>query len=54
MTVNVNIVMMEHLWCNFVVLIQKLLLLNIHISYFSVVTSILGCLTLGYFDRGSL
>ena len=30
---NVKIVMMEHLWCDFVVvLIQKRLLLNIHIK----------------------
>ena len=34
-----------------VVLIQKQLLLNIHIGYFSVVTPSLGCLTLRFFDR---
>ena len=33
-----------------VVLIQKQLLLNIHIGYFSVVTPSLGCLTLRFFD----
>ena len=38
MAVNVKIAMMEHLWSNFVVLIQERLLLNIHIGYFSVVT----------------
>ena len=38
MTVNVKIVMMQHLGCDFVVvLIQQRLLLNIHIGYFSVV-----------------
>ena len=40
---NVKIVMMEHLQCGFVVLIQKWLLLNIYlcyvyIGYFSVMT----------------
>ena len=47
--------MMEHLWCDFVVvfLIQKQLLLNIHTGYLSVVTPNLGSSTLGYFDRGS-
>ena len=46
MTANaVKIVMMMHLWCDFVVvLIQKRLLLNIHIGHFSVVSSSLGCL----------
>ena len=47
--------MMEHLRCDFycccfVVLIQKRLLLNIHIGYLSVVTPSLGCLTLRFFD----
>ena len=52
--VKVKIVMMEHLWCAFVVvLMQKRLLLIIHIGYFSVVTPSLGCLTLRNFDRGS-
>ena len=52
--VKVKIVMMEHLWCAFVVvLMQKRLLLINHIGYFSVVTPSLGCLTLRYFDRGS-
>ena len=37
-----------------VVLIQKWLLPNIHIGYFSVVTPSLGCLTLRFFDKGSL
>ena len=42
-----------HLWCNFViVLIQKQLLLNIHIGYFSVVTPSLGCLTLRFLTGG--
>ena len=41
MTVNVKIVMMQHLRCDFVVvLIQERLLLNIHIGYFSVQTSV--------------
>ena len=35
------------------VLIQKRLLLHIHIVYFSVVTSSLGCLALRVFDRGA-
>ena len=52
MTVNVKIVMMEHLWCDFVVLIQKRLLLNIHIGYFSVVTPSLGCLTFIFLTGG--
>ena len=34
-------------------LIQKWLLLNVQIGYFSVVTPSLGCLTLKFFDRGS-
>ena len=38
MAVNVKIVMMEHLCCDYKKIIQKLLLLNIHIGYFSVVT----------------
>ena len=58
MTVNVKIVMMEYLWCDVifvvVVLMQKQLLLNIHIGYFCVVTPSLGCLALRFFDRGSL
>ena len=49
-----KIVMMKHLWCGFVVvLIQKRLLLNIHIGNFSVVTPSLGCLTIRFFDMGS-
>ena len=51
MTVNVKIVMMEDLWCD-VFLIQKQFLLNIHISYFSVVTPSLGILTLRFFWQG--
>ena len=61
MIVNVKIVMMEHLWCAgflfvclFVFLLQKWLLLNIHIGYLSDVTPSSGCLTLRFLDRGSL
>ena len=39
MTVNVKVVMMEHLWCDVVLKKQNKknqLLLNIHIGYFSV------------------
>ena len=35
-----------------VVLIQKWLLLNIHIGYFSVVAPSLSCLSLRFFDGG--
>ena len=44
MTVNVKMVMMEHLWCDIfvVVLIQKQLLLNIRVAYFSVVNPSVG------------
>ena len=46
---------MEHLCCDgFCFLIQKWLLLNIYIGYFSVVTPSLDRLTLRFFDRGSL
>ena len=46
---------MEHLWCDFCCcfLMQKRLLLNVKIGYFSVVTSSLGCLTLGFVERVS-
>ena len=37
-----------------VVLMQKCFQRNIHIGYFSVVTPSLGCLTLGFFERGTL
>ena len=44
MTINVKIVMMEHLWCDvFVVLIQKQLPLNIRVAYFSVLNPSVGC-----------
>ena len=52
---NVKMVVMEHLWCDFCCcfLMQKRLLLNVKIGYFSVVTSSLGCLTLGFVERVS-